>query len=131
MATKKKRGKRGERAHQVELGKRIDDIAALLIQGLSRAQIMQYVADNADWGVATRTLDGYIKKATQQIRDSAPDKRRDQLDLVTHRLEDLYALCMGSQDYKAALGVIAKQIDLFGLKEAAVIAKLEGDQNNG
>ncbi len=124
-----KRKTKRERAHQAELEKRIGEVGGLLVAGLSRAQILQYIADNADWSASTRTIDGYIRKATDRIRDAAKDARREQLDMATMRLNDLYALCMNSQDYKTPLAVVGKQIDLFGLKEAAVIARLQEQED--
>lgn len=115
-----------------ELNKRVSLIYKLLLKGLDRADVLQYVAEKTDWRSSERMIDEYIARATVEITARAAINRDEEYGKALARIEDLYKSCMSIQDYKAALSVLkegnelrdlypAKKLELSGADGGAII----------
>lgn len=100
---------------RAELSLRITRVGILLLHGLSRAEIIQYLSEKTDWGVSVRTIDNYIARATVKIEEMSNVDLDWEKGKVKGRLEYLYKQNVSIQDYKAALAVVREEIALFGL----------------
>lgn len=77
------------RAHasKSEKAARVDAVRRLKAGGATRSDVLQFAA--SEWGVATRTADGYIAEANRQIiEDFSVDRQQYTADLlsVLHRV---------------------------------------------
>ena len=77
------------RAHasKSEKAARVDAVRRLKAGGATRSDVLQFAA--SEWGVATRTADGYIAEANRQIiEDFSVDRQQYTADLVSvlHRV---------------------------------------------
>ena len=97
------------------LKKRVNTISELLLRGVSRGQIWQYVAEKTDWKISERTMDRYIADATEAIKKSAVIDLDFEVGRAIERREFLYQKGMTTQDYKFALSVEKDRGELIGL----------------
>lgn len=94
---------------------RVNKIFDLLLLGLSRAEMLQYVAEQTDWGIEERQVDNYIKAATTRLKKLSKFHRQTELGRGIARLHSLYMALMKVQDYKGALTVQKELNELLGL----------------
>jgi len=87
----------------------------MLLLGVKRASILQYVSDNTEWNISERTVDNYIQEATELITKAAEDDQEMELGLAKSRLELLFQKNMQIHDYKAALQVQKERSTTLGL----------------
>lgn len=100
-----------------ELAIRVDDIFGLLLTGARTTYIYEWVrTQREEWGVSTRTVDRYIRKAKKLLLAKAESDREEELGRHKARLEDLYFSSCRTGDYRGALLVTqerAKLADLY------------------
>lgn len=82
---------------------RVAAIERLLSQGAARWRIQQFAADEG-WGIAERTVDEYIRKATHNIALSFDEKREEFVARQLARLEHIADLATKERQYSAAVG---------------------------
>lgn len=104
-----------KKATKAEINNRINTIADMILQGFTRAQILQFVTEKTDWEISERTTDYYIRKARDKFETDAEINRRYELGRAMKRLDDLYRRNMAIQDYKAALQVQKERSTITGL----------------
>jgi hypothetical protein len=95
---------------------RVNKVMEMLILGLSRASILQYVTNSTDWNVSDRQVDNYIADANREIEKHSETVRERELGKAIRRLEMLFQSCMKVQDYQRALAVQKELNELLGLK---------------
>lgn len=105
------------RAHasKSEKAARVDAVRRLKAGGATRSDVLQFAA--SEWGVATRTADGYIAEANRQIiEDFSVDRQQYTADLlsVLHRV-----ITEGQRTNQ--LGAVCNAI-----AQAAKLARLDG-----
>ena len=100
---------------KVEHALRVAKVFELLAAGLTRAQIIRYVADKTEWGACERTVDSYIALATKEFDVLADVDRRVIAGMALARLNELYARSLRIQDFKTALAVQRELNKLTGL----------------
>ena len=106
---------------KAELESRITTIAGLLVRGVSRTAIVQYVTIKTNWGVKERAIDRYIQEATKTIKKGAANDIEFETGKAKERLEFLYQSNISSKDFKAALAVVKTRSELLGLEAAKKI----------
>ena len=106
---------------KAELESRITTIAGLLVRGVSRTAIVQYVTVKTNWGVKERAIDRYIQEATKTIKEGAANDIEYETGKAKERLEYLYQSNISSKDFKAALAVVKTRSELLGLEAAKKI----------
>jgi len=110
----------GKRIGKAELEDRLDTIMELIIKGMQRRDIWQYITSPTSkitWGIALRTLDRYISQASDRLIEASQIHREKEVGTAIKRLEFLWSRNLMIQDYKAALGVIRERSKLLGLNE--------------
>jgi len=118
------------KATKAEMTQRIARISELLLRGASRAVILQYASEKTSWGLTERSIDTYIKKATELIRAGAETDMSYEMGKAKERYEFLWNKALSMQDYREARHVQGDRGDLLGLdapKKTSV--ELEGDVN--
>ena len=106
-----------ENSTDFEKEKRIDVICELLIKGLTRGQMCQYVSKKTDWNISDRQVDRYIEEAKQKIKNSDNDKGFE-IQRAKRRLEKLYIKNEDIEDFKECRAIIDTYAKLFGWNEA-------------
>lgn len=123
MATKPKQTK-------LEIEQRVTIVHDLLLNGSSRAQVIQYAAEKTDWELSDRQIDTYIKRARKRFVQAAEIHREHEFGLAMLRLENLYQRNLKIQDFRVALSVLKEKHSLLGLYPAQKLSiKLTGDEN--
>ena len=107
------------RSTEAEFNRRIEVIIPLLVMGLSRREIIQFVATKTDppWKISLRSIDRLALEARKVIAEAAQTTVEEELGLGVMRLEDLYKRSLSIQDYKAALSVQKERHELLGIKK--------------
>lgn len=118
-----------EKSTEAEKERRVDIIVELLLAGLKRQKILQYIT-NKDaerkagkiddsrwirWNVKPRQIDNYIAEATDFIRAMSNTNREYEIGKSLARLDSLYNKNLLIQDFKAALAVVRENDILQGL----------------
>lgn len=102
-------------ATKAEKELRITKVHEMLVQGFTRPQIMQFIAEKTNWNLKERTIDWYISLATERIEKEGEAAQEFELGRALARLDDLYRRNMAIQDYKAALQVQRERSKLLGI----------------
>jgi len=96
-----------------EVEVRVTEIQKLLLNGFTRPYIVEMA--NRKWGIALRTTDEYIKRATENIKAINQTAREDNLALVTTNLWDLFRSCKEMGELGEARKAIMDIAKLRGL----------------
>jgi len=116
----------GKRSNYAATGIRKEKIAELLVIGLSRAELLQYIAKKCpDWGVSDRQIDYYIAGAKKLLEKASKVNMERELGLGLKRLDELFKRSMAIQDYKACLAVEKHRHELLGLLKQKL--EIDGD----
>lgn len=107
------------KSNNAEMTERVNKIYDLIVLGTSRAQILQYVAEKTNWGVAERTVDYYIAKANKRLERAALYHEKRELGKAITRLNLLFLSAMKVQDYQRALAAQRELSILLGLNAPA------------
>ncbi len=97
---------------------RVSEVHRLLLAGVRRRDVLQF-ASKQKWGVSDRTVDDYISKANDAIREAADVDRALEVGRAVQRLQDLYRAAVQDKDHRTALQVQKELTALLGLAEAA------------
>ena len=95
---------------------RIATIYRLLLSGMRRREVLQYVTEKTDWGLETSAIDKYIAEATKEIKEVTAEEIETARGMAYKRLDTLYYKSLLINDYKTALAVQKEMNELFGLK---------------
>jgi len=107
-----------KKATNAEASQRTRAVYEKLVQGASRAEILQYVAKEA-WGINERSIDYYIQRATKKLEKEAAPAREIELGKAKARLAMLFARSLQIKDYKGALAIQKEINTLLGLNAPA------------
>ena len=110
-----KTNKTRAKSNMVEMRARVATVYRLLLSGMRRREIIQYVREKTDWGVTDRAVDNYIKHATAEIAEVTEEEKKTALGMAYKRLDTLYYKSLLVNDYKTALAVQKEISDLNGL----------------
>ena len=75
----------------IEVARRVDVVFKLLMQGLSRSDIIRYVDTETNWNIGERQVDQYIKSATNEFKTSSKIDHDTEMGKAMARLNRLYA----------------------------------------
>jgi len=103
----------GKKATKAEVEERVTAVFTLTVRGATRDEILRHAAK--EWGLAPRTVDDYIARATDRLKALAVVVREEELGRARAQLHDLYGKNMRTQDYKGALQVRKDLSELLGL----------------
>lgn len=106
------------RVSKAELDVRVNEVALMILQGLSREKIIEY-GETKNWNVTFSQVDRYIARARKKFEAQAKIKIEFEMGRALSRLDDLYARSMAIQDYKTALQIVKERATLTGLYSVA------------
>lgn len=116
----------------IELKKRVEVVAELLIRGYSRANIIK-ICNNPDgkfnWNLEHRTIDNYMRSARKSFAINGKGSKKDFTNLAITRYNDLYQKNYSAEDFKECRGVQDSLNKLLGVNEPEKVdmdVKLKG-----
>jgi hypothetical protein len=108
------RGKK--RSTAVEYQRRVGEVYTLLLAGLGRRDVLQYVAsEKCTWKASLRQIDNYIADARRQFVEFARPEREEEFGRALQRLDNLYSRALNIQDYKTCIQILKERGDMLGL----------------
>jgi hypothetical protein len=99
-----------------EIQLRVQTVTAMILQGYSRANIVQY--GSKKWKVTERQVDDYISASKAEIKASTDISKEEQIELAKARYNDLYQKNYKSFDFKECRAVQDSLNKMLGLNEA-------------
>jgi hypothetical protein len=109
--------KRKPRATAAETEARVNKVFELLVNGLTRYQVLQFVATKTDWQLKPRQVDNYIQKASALIAQEAEYLRPKEIGKAIARLNAIFQGAVKVQDYKTAIAAQRELNKLLSLYE--------------
>lgn len=128
-AKKKKTTSSTDREYHSHRIMRIEAVYDLLLAGLSRAEILRFVAEqHPEWNIRTRQIESLIACAKAKLKEASETHREEELGKALDRLDKLYQRSYAINDYKTCAAIVKQRADLLGI---AAPAKVEhsGEQN--
>lgn len=106
--------KKGTNA-EVEL--RVQTVYEMILKGATRPFIIRYAAEK--WDLSERTVDEYMCRARDIIRETFEDRDRERLIIDTiAKLSDLYVKNYTIEDFRECRNILESRSKLLGLNEA-------------
>lgn len=102
-----------KKSTKAEVKRRIRAISKLLLNGASRADILQYAIEL--WSISEAMVDKYIAKANEGFKQSAAFNNDAEVGKAINRLNRLYMAHIENKDYREALAVQKELNKLLGL----------------
>lgn len=109
--------KRKPRITAAEMTRRVDQVAELVLAGLSRSEILRYVSEKTDWGVSERTVDTYLARANEKLQAEGKRDRAAEFGKALARLETLYRKALTGNNYKTCLSIQKEIAQLMALHQ--------------
>jgi hypothetical protein len=103
-----------KRATKAEVIKRVEEIFSIRQAGAGFHDVREYAVAQK-WGVSNTQLYRYMQQADDLMSESLEKDRSKLLDLHVARRRLLFARCIESGDWRAALAVIDSEARLLGL----------------
>src|SRR4051812_21315271 len=103
-----------KQASKVEIARRIEEILLIRLSGAGFHDVRNYATEKG-WNVSRAQLYRYMQQADEQIKDSLEKDRPQLFDLHVARRRTLFARCVESGDWRAALAVARDEALLYGL----------------
>lgn len=102
---------------------RVEIVMEMLLSGLTRRAIIQYVRKNErlQWSVGDRDIDRYIKKANDAIKKVASASKEQILEDCKSKFAFLYKKMIAVKDYKGARDTQKMLSDVTGSTAAQKI----------
>lgn len=107
---------------QAEYNQRVAEVQALLLEGRTRAFIIQY---GAKWKVVDRQVDDYISEANFIIKEINNVTLQENLSLITTNLWNLYRSSLSSGNISEANKILMNIAKLRGLNENTINLTLQ------
>jgi len=101
------------KSNQITLQQRVSKVAELLLNGVSRVDIVQYASKK--WKVTDRQADTYIAKAKDEIESSISRKVEFNYAKAERRFEDILRKALERGDLRTALTTTKEIATLQGL----------------
>ena len=100
------------KANKATVNERTHAVALMLVEGKTRAQILQ---NAAEWDIAERTVEDYIARATELLAAESAAEFVSEFGKAKRRLELLFERTFAREDYGRALAVVKELNTLLGL----------------
>lgn len=119
----------GKKSNNAEYEKRVNIVFSLLLNGLSRYEIIQYASrvvreggkkDKEDWNVSTRQIDTYMADANELIYAKSEmdvDKFRER---CKRRFDDLYKRAIARNDVGKCVRIMEMENKILGFERLNV-----------
>jgi len=117
------------KADELTADARVLEIVKQMVRGARRYDIMQYVTDEAKWGVNERQIDNYIAKAKIKLKEVSKEKLdiEEEFGLAIYQLSDLYKKAYEAKEYNVARMIRRDLSSLTGIDKFEVKIVTTGD----
>lgn len=105
----------GEKSTDIEIEQRIDTVVSLLCRFMSRRQILQYTSKKTDWNVTPRTIDDYISRAKEIIKEKSDPEQTS--GMIRKNFEMLFGKNLQNEDFRECRAVLESMAKLTGVNE--------------
>jgi hypothetical protein len=105
----------GGKPDKHEYRRRVQTVYKMMLRGQGRQEILRFVAESTDWGVAERTVENYMAAANRLLEAQAKTVEQRELGLALARVDDLYARAVTIGDLRSALAAQKERNTLLGL----------------
>jgi hypothetical protein len=102
----------GRKATNAEIDRRVDKIHQLLVMCASPSEIKRFAA--AEWGLAPRTVDTYIQRARQQLREDCAIDRSDFVAARLLTLDKVVQEAMAAGQHSNVIGALRLALEVTG-----------------
>lgn len=92
------------RSTQAHVEERSREVARLVSEGYSTADVIRHAAEN--WGVGSRQAENYLKRAKGILREQWEVDRQDFLGELMSRYQTTYRKALEAEQYGAAIGAL-------------------------
>lgn len=99
-----------------EIERRVTEIHTLMLAGVRRAEILRHASK---WDCSSRTVDSYMARAAEEIKNQATFDREAELGMVVTQLRTLFRQAQQTGDTRASLAIVKQYSELLGLNAAA------------
>ena len=99
------------------VAQRVDVVTDLLLQGLTRREILQYNSTSPEmrWKVTARQIDTYMSKATAGIVADVKGRRGDLVEELVKKLEYIHQQQIDEKDYRGASKTLVNLATVAGI----------------
>ena len=94
---------------------RADQVLELVVAGLTRGQILKWVAEKSGWEIGPRQIGRLIQRAHQALEQAGRPHREREFAKALRRLDTLFARSLQINDFKACLAIERERIALLKL----------------
>lgn len=129
----------GEKFSDFEVEIAVNQVLQLMIRGYRRrTEILQYISkmnnlsdekkEKLGWiniDKCDKTIDDYIKRATEKLKEANKESLEDYLSILQARLEDIYRECMRKGKEQTANQVLKNMMYLKGIGGFNIKAKFD------
>ena len=98
---------------------------------LSRSDLWQFVSEEKDWNIDIRTLDRYIARAREILRENYDAFKQNASQNVLNNLIEIYKQAFLQHDFKLSSQIQKQIADLFGLNQTKLDLTSGGKEITG
>lgn len=106
---------KANKANAAEKEARTNKIYDMLVSGMNRAAILQYVSSKTDWKLTPRMVDNYIAEANALLAAEAEFHRPREMGRAVARMNAIFYASLKVQDYQRAIAAARELHQLLGL----------------
>ena len=119
---------RGNRTPDAEMDRRISNVASMIVDGLSRSEILLQCA--TEYGVSRSTGDRYIEEAYEHFKENYKPHMQRSAEIAKRRHESIFQKSMKKEDYRTALMALTQLNKIQGLTDNVLMAGLRRSDTN-
>lgn len=109
--------KKSKQSTQAEVDLRVSEIQSLILQGYTRAYLLQY---GSKWVISDRQIDDYISKATTAIKEINQASVQDNMAIITSNLWDAFRTAKQEKNLSEQHKILMSIAKLKGLDQMTV-----------
>ena len=113
------------KCNNAEYEKRINTVFNLLLNGLQRFEILEYIRTKTDWNIERAQIDNYIAEANKLIYKKSKEDIDDFREKCRKRFENQYKLAMANKDIAECRRILDTANKVLGYEKINVDSKIE------
>ena len=121
---------RGDRNPDAVIEERVIEILPY-VSFLTRTDLFQLVSKKKNWNITQRTLDNYIARAREILRENHETFKQNASQNILNNLTELYKQAFLQQDFKLCAQLQKQISDIFGVSQSKIDLTSGGEQLTG
>jgi len=121
---------RGDRNPDAVVEARVIEILPY-VSFLSRSDLLQLVTKEKNWNISPKTLDNYIARAREILRENHETFKNNAAQNILNNLTELYKQAFLQQDFKLCAQLQKQISDIFGISQSKIDITSGGEQLTG